>query len=370
MLALAGHSLGIPQRIFGSPDSPAGIVCAETLNNARPDALKRFFHSTRGVILESEFVDSSKITKAGGENKILPNLESIRVLQNKLSQKILLRKAGIPTSDFLEPALLESPDDWLEECAQRFGDAFVLKFATLGYDGKGVYIHKPEEGLGPALSFLQIARDRKIRVFCEKKVDYERELAMAACVKTNGEMNFYPLVISEQRQGICDFVYGPAIAFGVAETQEAVAQEILRTIARETKLVGTFAVEFFESEMQLLVNEIAPRVHNSAHYTLDGCHTSQFENHWRAVLDLPLGSVETAPFFAMANLIGTTHRDVRNFLPPKIPAGLHLHWYGKKESRPGRKMGHINTWSLNSANAQDQIAKLRKVRDQWQNELL
>jgi len=107
-------------------------------------------------------------------------------------------------------------------------------------------------------------------------------------------------------------------------------------------------------------------VHNSAHYSLNGCQTSQFENHWRAILEMPLGSTGTEPFFAMANLLGESTRKTEALKNSPLPEPFYLHWYGKSESRPGRKMGHINTWSSDPKKSQELLTQLRKVRDEWQ----
>mgnify|MGYP001603264818 CR=1 FL=1 len=155
---------------------------------------------------------------------------------------------------------------------------------------------------------------------------------------SKSEFSYYPLVVSEQKNGVCNEVFGPASSFGVSRSIETKAAAVCKKLSLKLNYTGVFAIEFFYTKTgKLLVNEIAPRVHNTGHITMNASETSQFENHWRAILGLPLGSTKaTARRYVMKNILGE--------LPAKIPTGkkVFFHWYGKKDPRPGRKMGHIN----------------------------
>lgn len=367
MLIHAAKGLGFNPKLFGKKNSPAGLVASDVYSDEWDYV--GFFRSVEICVVESEFVDASLIEASGGDKKIRPPLHAIRLLQNKLQQKRLLKRLGVASSPFLEPAALSQSVDiakWLESCQQQLGSRFVLKFATLGYDGKGVCIHT-SDSLKQSLSFIGDAHKRRIEVYAEAYVDFVRELAIAGSINPRGEMVFYPLVVSEQKQGICDIVYGPARLFGTTEKQEEIAKMIMKSIAEATGLIGTFAIEFFESkDGEILVNEIAPRVHNSAHYTIDSSETSQFENHWRAVLGMPLGSTVTSPFFVMANILGQVERSLDDIQLGGIEEPMKLHWYGKMQSRPGRKLGHLNLTLQETKNMKGVIENVRRKRDQWQ----
>jgi len=180
-------------------------------------------------------------------------------------------------------------------------------------------------------------------------------------------------VISEQKNGICKEVMGPAIHLGVSPDLQERAREAVRKIAKDVGLVGSFGIEFFESRSgKLLVNEIAPRVHNTGHYTQNAYPVSQFENHWRALLGLPLFDPlaqpdASAPFFAMLNLLGPQGVSRDSAASPLPIAGAHsqLHWYGKKEIRPGRKLGHLNGTADTAESLSALLKELRDCESAW-----
>jgi 5-(carboxyamino)imidazole ribonucleotide synthase len=197
-------------------------------------------------------------------------------------------------------------------------------------------------------------------------VKFERELAIVACRSTTGEFSSYPLVVTEQRNGICFTVTGPAIAVGVNKAHESLARSYAQKLGEKLDLHGVFAIELFETASgEVFVNEIAPRVHNSGHCTQNSALTSQFENHWRAVLGMPLGSVDSASGFAMVNLLGPEKRNVVESLPA-TDSRMHLHWYGKKESRPRRKLGHLNGVVEQSKDLASLVQEMKSRVEAWE----
>jgi 5-(carboxyamino)imidazole ribonucleotide synthase len=336
-------------------------------------ALSRFFAECSRVaraptvIFENEFVDCDLLERAGKPHgvRFVPGLAAIRELQDKILQKRRLEQLGIPTAAWLPIGEGEEPAAFLARAGQRFSRGFVLKWARMGYDGKGVLVVGSSSSA--AETFVSEAASRGIPVYAEEKIAFRRELAILSVYSTKGEQAHYPLVVSVQREGICRTVTGPATGLGVAEGLEKEAREAAVKLARSIDLFGAFALEFFETEAgQLLVNEIAPRVHNSAHYTQDSARTSQFENHLRAALGMPLGDTACTPAFAMVNLIGPPGAS-RLSLPASLGPGI-LHWYGKRDLRPGRKMGHLNGASESPEGLATIVNALEERRLKWESE--
>ena len=255
-------------------------------------------------------------------------------------------------------------------CWSRFGATFVLKWAQLGYDGKGVHFADLDAttsgetvaghvtaGFEESRKFCEIARARGIAVFAEEKIPFARELAITACRGADGALALYPVVETEQRDGVCHRVRGPATAFGLSTTHAAEIADWIGRFGERLDIVGAFTFELFDTARGILVNEIAPRVHNSAHYSQDATRCSQFEQHLRAVLRAPFHDPECAPYFGMLNLMGppgltleeTPARLENEWARELATAGFILHWYGKRGARPGRKLGHVNFRAENRA---------------------
>jgi 5-(carboxyamino)imidazole ribonucleotide synthase len=255
----------------------------------------------------------------------------------------------------------------------------------MGYDGKGVCLPSDtDSGRREAREFCAAARRLGVAVYAERKVDYRRELAIIACAArapdggAAAEAAFiaYPLVASEQQKGVCRKVLGPARALGVDPSLERQACSAARRLAFELKLEGAFALELFETrDGRLLVNEIAPRVHNSGHYSQDGCRVSQFENHWRAIQGQPLPP-EPSPAFGMLNLLGPPGlslelpADGLKGSPFRAPAPpVHLHWYAKRSIRPGRKLGHLNAVGSSPGDLDQLSESLERAHSDWIQDL-
>ncbi|MFL5815289.1 MAG: 5-(carboxyamino)imidazole ribonucleotide synthase [Bdellovibrionia bacterium] len=388
MLAESALRLGLKPIVFtDDADGPASEICVETVVGKISDAdqLKSFVARVPLIAFENEFVDCSKLRAATSapDSKFFPSLKAIEILQDKLEQKKLLKRVGIATSPFVELKTGANASQEIASALKQLASDTVLKWSRQGYDGKGVkVVHAGKaDDLAAAIPFVESAWSRGIPVYAEKKVDFIRELAIIACVAVRndacvavrGESVTYPLVISEQENGICKEVVGPAIHLGVPAKFQDQAQEAARKIAHEVGLVGSFGIEFFESRSgELLVNEIAPRVHNTGHYTQNAFPVSQFENHWRAILGLPLFDplkhpAAAAPFFAMLNLLGPAGISCESSKASLPIAGPHsqLHWYGKKDIRPGRKLGHLNGTADSAEGLAELLKELNSCEKQW-----
>ena len=342
MLAASVRAWGLPIKFLaGSFDDPK--------------ALEALLADSDCVVFENEFVDCAvlkDVAKKFPAVSIVPDPDCMEYVRDKSNQKRFFEKHGIATAKFLLFDAKRSVPEWLKQVTETFPEGAILKWGRLGYDGKGVFLfHSGDEK--EAVAFIQPALDKKISVFAEAKVNFRRELAIVACYSTTKELATYPLVVSEQKDGICWNVYGPAVDFGVSKNLQETAKKFIAQIAKHLPLYGTFALEFFETEKgELLVNELAPRVHNSGHYTQNACKTSQFENHWRAVLGLPLGETKTTKAFAMANLLGPNDVRLKGPVPLPVPSSVaHTHWYGKEGVTPKEKLDTLMQHPTNETHA-------------------
>lgn len=351
MLIEGARRLGIEPLVYAaSPREPAARVAQRLITGpmaADAAPLRLFLSQCDVVVFENEFVPSAALREAakGLSCRFLPDLAVMERVRSKLEQKRALHELAIPAAPWEKaPEDTGAVKDWLSSLPRRFPGGAVLKWAEYGYDGLGTHFFDPGR-LEEAALFCGRALGRGVAVYAEGRVDFRRELAVVACRSVAGAFATYPLVISEQRGGVCHRVRGPAIGLGVAEARQEQAIAQAKALGDSLGLVGCYALEFFETADGLFVNEVAPRVHNTGHYSQDACAVSQFENHWRAVLGLPLGSTAAASgFFSMLNLLGSAGASGPAGNGPQPPASLEaaLHWYGKDEVRPGRKMGHVN----------------------------
>ncbi len=327
MLALAGHSLGMKLRFLDpTAASPAGDV-GELVVGAYEDAAARgrLIEGAQVVTYEFENVPVAAARALAARLPVYPPPRALEVSQDRLAEKAFFQGLGIPTAPF---ACVDSEKD-LEKALAAVGLPAVLKTRRGGYDGKGQALARNLAEAARALARLG-GKD----VIVEGFVDFERELSILAVRSPAGALAFYPLVENHHAGGILRLSLAPAPFLD--EALQAQAERIAREVLEALGYVGVLAIELFESRGGLLANEMAPRVHNSGHWTIEGALTSQFENHLRAVTGLPLGAAAARGASALVNLIGD--------IPPpervlEVP-GAHLHLYGK-EPRPGRKVGHV-----------------------------
>ncbi|MEL6309686.1 MAG: ATP-grasp domain-containing protein, partial [Chloroflexota bacterium] len=274
--------------------------------------------------------------------------DTVEQVHDKLIQKRRMQSAGIDVPRFKQ--VLVGSD--ILEASTEYGFPVMLKARTNGYDGYGNVLIRRAHDIEPALQKLD---GRPLMI--EEMVNFVRELAVIVARGTDGSIRAYPVVETVQKNNVCHTVLCPA------NTEESVAKLATDMAVQAVEAidgVGVFGVEMFEiANNQVLFNEIAPRPHNSGHYTIEGTITSQFENHVRAILGLPLGDVaQIAPATAMINILGERqgepNADIRDML---TVGGTHVHLYGKTEVRPGRKMGHITVLGYNADGA-EKVARL------------
>ncbi len=343
MTVVAAIGLGIDVAIFErDAASPAGrLTDAETVGPWEDAALRARFTAGCDVItLESEFVDPALLADiAATGTPVRPGAAILALVGDKLRQKETFAAADLPLPPFRAVA---SQDEALR-AAKEWGWPIVLKARRLSYDGYGNATVRGPEKLAAAWERLGTPGRA---LYAEAWVPFRRELAVMVARSAGGAIVTYPVVETVQaaEAQICRLVRAPApVAASVAAQATAIARRAVETVEG----VGVVGVELFEHEDgTILLNEIAPRPHNSGHYTIEGCVTSQFENHLRAILDLPLGVTDlVAPAAVMVNILGERDAPIEatpRGLPEALAVpGAHVHLYGKRRSRPGRKMGHV-----------------------------
>ena len=338
MLALAALRLGLHVRFYRDDDSGPTDGVAEGFVGRfdDTDALRRFVAGCDVITLENEWQDLRTLVGVLPPNVALwPSLETMRWVGDKIAQKQHAEASGLPVGAYRACSDLAE----LRAAAEALGLPVVVKRPRQSYDGYGNATAHDWDELQRAYAKLAEADGR---VLVEAFVPFVRELAVMVARRPGGQDAAYPVATTVQREHRCAAVEVPAaIAPGVAE----VATELARRAAAAYRCVGVVGVEMFElADGRILLNEIAPRPHNTGHYTIEACATSQFENHLRAVLGWPLGPAELcAPAAVMVNLLG---RRAGPVAPTALAAaltvpGAHLHLYGKREARPGRKLGHV-----------------------------
>jgi 5-(carboxyamino)imidazole ribonucleotide synthase len=347
MLALAGYPLGLRFRFLDpAADAPAGHLGELVVGDYEdPLALERFAVDLQVVTYEFENVPVRCARELARRLAVYPPPEALETAQDRLLEKTFFQKLGIPTPSF---AQVDSQDDLLEAMG-RLGLPALLKTRRLGYDGKGQRIIRTRDEAEAAWTALG-----RVPLLLERFVPFEREVSILAVRSSAGETAFYPLVENHHREGILRLSLAPAPGF--TRDLQAQAEACAARALESLEYVGVLAIELFERGGQLLANEMAPRVHNSGHWSIEGADTSQFENHLRAVLGLPLGSTATRGHSAMLNLIGATPEPALVLAVP----GAHLHVYGKAP-RPGRKLGHVTVTADDPAALRARVDEITAV---------
>jgi 5-(carboxyamino)imidazole ribonucleotide synthase len=334
MTCQAAVSLGVRVRVLAeTPDDSAAQVCADTrIGDYRslPDLLA-FAGGCDAVTFDHEHVPGEHLAALEAASvPIRPGRAALRYAQDKLAMRQHFSQAGVPCPRFTPVTGLADVTDF----AERYGWPVVLKAISGGYDGKGVWVCESAEQAAEVLG-------HGIALIAEEYVAFTAELAALVARSPYGQGVAYPVVQTVQRDGICREVYAPAP--GLSAELAAEAQSLALWLAAELGVTGLLAVELFQTPRGLLVNELAMRPHNCGHWTIEGARTSQFEQHLRAVLDMPLGAPElTAPQVVMVNLLGGDDGDLYARLHHVLAAdpALRVHLYGKP-ARPGRKIGHV-----------------------------
>jgi 5-(carboxyamino)imidazole ribonucleotide synthase len=332
MLAVAASRLGIKTHIYSdTPNAPASDVAAATTIGAYDDdaALSGFAGGVDVVTCEFENIPARTLEIAGRAAPVFPPPKSFAVAQDRLVEKDFISALGIAVAPY---ATIDDLDG-LRHALSRIGAPAILKTRRFGYDGKGqVLIHTEAE----AESVWQTISG--VPSVLEGVVRFEREVSVIAVRGQDGDAQFYDVVENVHQSGILATSRAPA---RISDATVFEARRIAGAIAEALGHVGVLCVEMFEREGEepgLIVNEIAPRVHNSGHWTIDACPVSQFENHVRAICGWPLGTTDRHSDAVMTNLIGG---DVDQWRALAAEPGAAIHLYGKAEARPGRKMGHV-----------------------------
>ena len=338
----AAISLGLSLRVLAdsADDSAAQVAGAVAVGDYRSlDDLRAFAAGCDVITLDHEHVPNEHLEVLGKDVPVHPSADAVRYAQDKALMRARLGELGLPVPDWIDLTGSRSPSGALAAFGAAVGWPVILKTITGGYDGKGVWLIESPEAATDLLA-------SGARLLAEARVPIARELAAVVARSPYGQGGTWPVVETVQQDGICVEVIAPAP--GLAGSVADEAQRVALRIASELGVTGVLAVELFETETgALIVNELALRPHNSAHWTIEGALTSQFEQHLRAVLDYPLGvTTMTAPVVVMTNVLAGP-ADVR---PASIDERVHhclaawpdvkIHLYGK-QFRPGRKVGHV-----------------------------
>jgi 5-(carboxyamino)imidazole ribonucleotide synthase len=343
MLALAGYPLGVDFLFLDPAERPPAAALAPHLHGSFADArlLRTLARRSEVITFDWENVSVAALRALQKDVRICPPLAALAASRDRVSEKRLFERLRIPTTRW---RAVDSRRQ-LERAVHDIGLPGVLKTRTLGYDGKGQAVLRTSADIERAWRELGA-----VGLLYEEYIAFTHEVSIIGARSASGAVAIYPLGGNVHTQGILRLTRAP---YGPSSWQRLAERYLLRVL-QHFRYTGILAIEFFVQRGRLVANEMAPRVHNSGHWTIEGAVTSQFENHLRAILDLPLGSTRATGYAAMINLIGR--------MPPRkallaIP-GLHLHDYAKAP-RPGRKLGHCTL-----------VARTRGERDRWARGLL
>ena len=393
MLAQEAPGLGLQLHLqAASASDPAVALASSVVLGAADDveATAALARRCQVITFENEWVPLEALQGLRQSGvRFLPDLDALAALMSKRAQRELLQKLALPTPRwcpleqvlapppappealestqsgvFIPPGALGAAAPRRPELPQGFQFPLMAKSSRGGYDGKGTLPIADQQALEELLATVD-----PTGWLLEEQVAFEMELALVAARDQHGNVVCYPLVQTQQQQQVCDWVLFPA---PVSHAVEAFARNIAASVLTALDYVGLLAIEFFFGPAGLQVNELAPRTHNSGHYTIEACACSQFGQQLRLAALLPMGSPEPlVPGALMVNLLGrdgTQERDEADCQALAALPGAHLHWYGKSESSPGRKLGHLTLLLESSGNAalqREAQAKLQEVRSIW-----
>jgi 5-(carboxyamino)imidazole ribonucleotide synthase len=335
MISYTGNPHGISVQALDVADNRiVDPVTKQVINTS----LDRLIEEVNGITVEFEHIPEDLLELVHGSGKLKPSVEAILTGADRVREKKLLEKLAIANCPFAIVTDVEQ----LDAAVEKLGEKLIIKASRDGYDGYGQWRLQNKNDLPELKQQLSKLDLHKVPLVVEKMLNFDRELSLVAVRSSKGDIAYYPLAENLHHHGQLHVSIAPAPQ--VDDTINQQAQDIFNKLAGSLDYVGVLAVEFFQIGEKLLVNEIAPRVHNSGHWTMQGADTCQFENHLRAVRGLPLGSTKVTSPTAMINIIGCK-AFARDML--SIP-GCHLHWYGKSP-REKRKMGHFNLCAENYA---------------------
>ncbi len=353
MIAIAARRMGYRVHTL-SPEanSPTGQVADREVVAAYDDveAVKRFAEDVDVITLEFENIAAACVDAASPIVPVHPKGSVLHTTQNRLREKNFLAENGFPVAPFRHVKSREE----LAAAVEELGSPAVLKTAGFGYDGKGQIRINEKEEVDRAWASLA-GQEAVLEVF----IDFQFELSVVAARVSTGEFTHYGTVENKHSNNILDVTTAPADVSGAVNLT---AVNLTRRVFEALDVVGVACVEYFlDRNENLIINEIAPRVHNSGHFTFDACVTSQFEQHVRAVCGLPLGSTAQPRPAAMANLLGDIWKNGEpNWSAALAIPEVKLHLYGKQDSRPGRKMGHLTAMADTREQAVERVVEARR----------
>ncbi|PSW11726.1 5-(carboxyamino)imidazole ribonucleotide synthase [Photobacterium sanctipauli] len=349
MMSLAGAPLNI--EVFAY-DVGTGNVVHPLTHHLMLKGLDTAITYADVITAEFEHIPHEILDICEASGKFRPTADAIKAGGDRRLEKALLDNANVANAKY---ALVNSRED-LQAAIEHVGTPMVLKSALGGYDGKGQWRLKQVEDADQIWSEMAtfLAETPNQAIVAEEFVPFDREVSLVGARDAQGNIAVYPLAENTHTDGVLSL----SVALANDDQLQAQAEGMFKALANSMDYVGVLAIEFFDVKGTLLVNEIAPRVHNSGHWTQQGADTCQFENHLRAVCGLPLGSTALVRPTAMLNILGESK------LPPSVMATpqCHVHWYGK-EKRPGRKMGHINVCTGTSDELQSVLKQLASELD-------
>jgi phosphoribosylaminoimidazole carboxylase PurK protein len=356
MLTEAAHNLDFRVIVLDpTENSPAAQVADEHIVGSFKDAeaIKNLAGKVDVLTFEIESANAEALDElvAGGK-KVFPEPKTLKIIKDKFEQKVFLRNVGIPVSDF---ALIEGKDDIAKQ-GELFGYPFLLKTRFDAYDGRGNAVVVDESGIDFAYEKL----GGKSTLYAEKFVPFEKELAVVAARGQDGKVITYPVVETIHKNNICHIVISPApVGDEIIEKAKTLASKVLDTLGG----IGVFGIEMFLTEDgAVVINEIAPRVHNSGHHTIEGFTMSQFEAHIRAITGMELLEPEPrTPFSVMVNILGERSgtTEPQGIEEAHALGNTKVHLYGKHETRPERKMGHL---TVTGSDREETLAKALEAR--------
>ena len=344
MLALSAYPLGHKMRFLAlSEEDPSSLLGKTFIHNNNPEVIKKFSEESDVVTYESENTELKIVNEIISTTEVYPGEMSLRLTQHRGLEKHLLNKLNIPCAPF---ELVNNVSE-LTQAVTKIGLPAILKTTKDGYDGKGQFLLRSESQINEAWEAMSGAES-----ILEGFINFKRELSLIAVRGANGDLKYYPLVENSHHEGILRLTIAPAQE--VSDSLQKKAENYMQALITEINHVGVLTLELFDSDDDLIVNEIAPRVHNSGHWTIEGAQTSQFENHIRAITNSPLGETSVKNRFnAMINIIGKLG-PTKKVLET---SNAHLHLYDKKE-RENRKLGHITITSNSYQDLQKSIKNL------------
>jgi len=360
MMILEAKRLGFYVAVLDpTPDCPAHSICDKHIvaDFDKPDGYIELSKHSDVITYEFEHINADALESLEKEGHLIyPSVTALKTIQNKNLQKIALKNSDIPIPGFAKVADEKDIKKYGE--AGNFAYPLMLKTTTGGYDGKGNALIRNENDISNA--FSQLGSGAK-ELMVEEFIDFDKEISIIACRGIDGEKVVYPVAENTHKNSILDVTIVPAdIDSNLSEKAADIANKVMSVFEG----VGTFCIEMFVTKQgEIYVNEVAPRPHNSGHYTIEGCFANQFENHIRAIVGLPFGCTDLITPTVMVNLIGESAGTAKliGLEDAYHDPAVHIHYYGKSESQTGRKMGHYTLVGKTASDAFDRAIELKKT---------